>query len=168
MLREPAGKDMSALKSDSPYSIMFGPDKCFRDSNKVGMFLCRYRCNNRSCLFVPALVLYCLYCVSYIRIYGLLVKVAVPYCACYIFVTSFSFSCGRYELSEAFLFSKIFTALLTRLCLRQRDVYFEYKYMMLVVRFLFCSEMCVFNVFSCKARGKMLVLFRNCGSARTV
>ncbi len=26
---------MKALNNDSPYSIMFGPDKCFRDTNKV-------------------------------------------------------------------------------------------------------------------------------------
>lgn len=35
MLRGPAGEDMEGLNNDSPYSVMFGPDKCFRDTNKV-------------------------------------------------------------------------------------------------------------------------------------
>ena len=26
---------MEGLNNDSPYSVMFGPDKCFRDTNKV-------------------------------------------------------------------------------------------------------------------------------------
>eukprot|EP00904_Undaria_pinnatifida_P004761 jgi/Undpi1/14286/HiC_scaffold_9.g03935.m1 len=35
MLRGPAGENMEELNNDSPYSVMFGPDKCFRDTNKV-------------------------------------------------------------------------------------------------------------------------------------
>lgn len=35
MLRGAAGEDMATLNNDSPYSVMFGPDKCFRDTNKV-------------------------------------------------------------------------------------------------------------------------------------
>ena len=42
MLRGEAGQDMKALNNDTPYSIMFGPDKCFRDTNKVGIFTLFY------------------------------------------------------------------------------------------------------------------------------
>ncbi|CAM9582776.1 unnamed protein product [Ectocarpus sp. 4 AP-2014] len=39
MIRGAAGEDMSTLNNDSPYSIMFGPDKCFRDTDKVHFIL---------------------------------------------------------------------------------------------------------------------------------
>lgn len=39
MLRGEAGSDLRQLVDDSPYSIMFGPDKCFRDTNKVGLLV---------------------------------------------------------------------------------------------------------------------------------
>eukprot|EP00752_Nemacystus_decipiens_P005999 g5417.t1 len=35
MLRGPEGADMTTLNNESPYSVMFGPDKCFRNTNKV-------------------------------------------------------------------------------------------------------------------------------------
>lgn len=48
---------MAALTNDSPYSIMFGPDKCFRDTNKVWIPISDTSvCVSRFVCFRPVLI----------------------------------------------------------------------------------------------------------------